>query len=191
MVTLIGPGGTGKTRLSLRVGELLRAEFAGGVFFVDLSTTGDPDLIPGAIAHAVGLREDARRPIRASLDDYLADRRVLLILDNFEQILGGAPLVADLLRAAPGLAVIATSREALHIRGEQEYPVPALAVPDIRRLPPLAELSRVRRRPAVRPTCPCESVPASTSTRRTRRPSRRSARGSTVCRSRSSSLPPG
>ena len=158
MVTLIGPGGTGKTRLGLRVGELLRAEFAGGVFFVDLSTTGDPDLIPGAIAHAVGLREDARRPIRASLDDYLADRRVLLILDNFEQILGGAPLVADLLRAAPGLAVIATSREALHIRGEQEYPVPALAVPDIRRLPPLAELSEydavrlfVQRARAIRP----------------------------------------
>jgi predicted ATPase/class 3 adenylate cyclase len=158
LVTLVGPGGTGKTRLSLRAGELLRPDFPGGVFFVDLSTTGDPDLIPGAIAHAIGLREDARRPIRASLEDYLADGRVLLILDNFEQILGGAPLVADLLRAAPGLAVIATSREALHLRGEQEYPVPALAIPDVRRLPPLAELSEydavglfVQRARAVRP----------------------------------------
>ncbi len=97
----------------------------------------DPDLIPVAIAHAIGLREDVRRPIRASLADYLADRRVLLVLDNFEQILRGATLVSDLLRGAPKLVIIATSREALHIRGEQEYPVPALAVPELGR-PPLA-----------------------------------------------------
>ena len=101
-MTLLGPGGTGKTRLSLRVAEVLRPRFAGGAFFVDLSTIDDPELIPAAIARALGVREDARRPIRASLETHLADLRLLLVLDNFEQILDGAPLVGDLLRTAPG-----------------------------------------------------------------------------------------
>ena len=130
LVTLTGPGGTGKTRLSLRVAEELRPEFPGGAFFVDLSPISDPGLIPTTIAQAIGLREDPKQPVAELLEAHLRDLRLLLVLDNFEQLVGGAPLVGRLLAAAPHLTVLATSREVLHLRGEQEYPVPPLGVPD-------------------------------------------------------------
>ena len=158
LVTLTGPGGTGKTRLSLRVAERLSAHYPGGVFFVDLSALTDPTLIPTTIAQAIGLREDPKRPVMETLELHLRDLRMLLLLDNFEQLLDGAPLVGSLLQAAPNLTVLATSREVLHLRGEQEYPLQTLEVPDPRTLASLGDLTGydaialfVERARAVRP----------------------------------------
>jgi predicted ATPase/class 3 adenylate cyclase len=158
LLTLSGPGGTGKTRLALQVAGQLRGEFGGGVFFVDLSPLTDPDLIPTTIAVALGVREQPDRPLLASLQAHLRDRRLLLVLDNFEQVQAGAALVPKLLEAAPELVILVTSREVLHVRGEQEYPVPPLAVPDLAALPAPDALARydavalfIRRAQAVRP----------------------------------------
>lgn len=141
LVTLTGPGGTGKTRLSLRVADSLRDAYPNGVFFVELATIMDPALIPATITQAIGLREDPGRPVIESLEAHLRDLRLLLILDNFEQLVSGATVVGRLLEAAPGLTVLTSSREALHLRGEQEYPVPPLGVPDPKSLPPAAAVS--------------------------------------------------
>ena len=141
LVTLTGPGGTGKTRLSLRVADSLRDAYPSGVFFVELATIMDPALIPATIAQAIGLREDPGRPVIESLEAHLRDVRLLLVLDNFEQLVSGATVVGRLLEAAPGLTVLTSSREALHLRGEQEYPVPPLGVPDPKSLPPAAAVS--------------------------------------------------
>ena len=158
LVTLSGPGGTGKTRLSLQVAAQLRAEFSGGAFFVDLSPISDPALIPTTIAVALGLREQPNHPLLESLQAHLRDLRLLLVLDNFEQVQAGAPLVGRLLEAAPQLSILVTSREVLHLRGEQEYPVPPLGLPDLAMLPPLEALSQydavalfIQRARAVRP----------------------------------------
>ncbi len=158
LVTLTGPGGAGKTRLSLRVAEQLRPEYPGGSFFVELAPIGDASLIPTTIAQAIGLREDPQRPVVELLEAHLRDRHLLLIADNFEQVVAGAPLVGRLLGAAPHLTVLASSREVLHLRGEQEYPVPSLGVPDTRALPPVEMLIRfdavalfIQRARAVRP----------------------------------------
>jgi predicted ATPase/class 3 adenylate cyclase len=132
LVTLTGPGGTGKTRLSLRVAELAADGYSGGAFFAELAPITDAGLIPTTIAQAVGLRVDPARPVIDSLEAHLRDLKVLLVLDNFEQVLDGAPLVGRLLQAAARLSVIATSRESLRVRGEQEYPVPPLGLPDPR-----------------------------------------------------------
>jgi predicted ATPase/class 3 adenylate cyclase len=142
LVTLTGPGGTGKTRLSLEVAARLRSQFSGGAFFVDLSTLTDPALIPTSIASALGVREEPDKPVLASLEQHLRDRHLLLVLDNFEQLQAGAALVGQLLAAAAGLNVIVTSREVLHIRGEQEYAVAPLGLPDLAALPPLDALSQ-------------------------------------------------
>ena len=158
LVTLTGPGGTGKTRLSLRVAEQLRPEYPGGAYFVDLAPISDSGLIATTIAQAIGLPEDPKRPVSESLESHLRDLHLLLVLDNFEQLIDGAPLVGRLLQAAPHLTVLASSREVLHLRGEQEYPVPPLGVPDPRALPPLESLARydavalfIQRARAVRP----------------------------------------
>src|SRR5439155_26141331 len=140
LLTLTGPGGTGKTRLSLRVAEEVRSEYPGGTFFVELAPITDPSLIPSTIAQAIGLREEPNRPVMETLKEYLRGRRVLLVLDNFEQVVAGAPVVGGLLAAAPLLTVITSSREVLRIAGEQEYPVPPLGLPDIAHLPPAATL---------------------------------------------------
>ncbi len=158
LVTLTGPGGTGKTRLSLHVAAQLAPEFSGGAFFVDLSPITDPTLIPTTVAMALGIHEKPDRPVMESLKDHLADRQLLLVLDNFEQVQKGAPMVAELLAAAPRLTAIATSREALHLRGEQEYPVPPLGLPDLAARPSLETISQydavtlfIQRAQAVRP----------------------------------------
>ena len=158
LLTLSGPGGTGKTRLALQVAAQLRGEFSGGAFFVDLSPLTDPDLIPTTIAVALGVREQPDRPLLVSLQAHLRDLRLLLVLDNFEQVQSGAALVPKLLEAAPELVIMVTSREVLHVRGEQEYQVPPLAVPDLADLPSLDALAEfdavalfIRRAQAVRP----------------------------------------
>lgn len=129
LVTLTGPGGTGKTRLSLEVGHRLHGQFADGAFFVDLAPITDPTLVMPTIAHTLGIREGGDRSPFDNLKDYLAGRETLLILDNLEQIVAVAPAVAQLLAAAPKIKLLATSRIPLHIRGEREYPLATLPVP--------------------------------------------------------------
>ena len=129
LLTLTGPGGTGKTRLSLQLAATVSDAYPDGVFFVPLEPIRDPLLVAGRIASVVGVVEGGARPIADSLTDWLRDRRVLLVLDNFEQVVAAAPIVADILRSAPGVKVVATSRAALHVSGEQEYPVSGLPAP--------------------------------------------------------------
>ncbi len=140
LLTLTGPGGTGKTRLSLQLASTVADAFPDGVFFVPLEPIRDPMLVPSRIANAVGVAETGTRPIADTLADWLRDRRLLLVLDNFEQVAAAAPLVGELLRMAPHIKVLVTSRAALRISGEQEYPVPGLPTP-----PDLSQLSGLDR----------------------------------------------
>jgi predicted ATPase/DNA-binding SARP family transcriptional activator len=130
LVTLTGAGGCGKTRLALQVAAGQLAAFTHGVFFVNLAPTRDPGLVASTIAQTLGLHESADRPFVESLKEHLREKQLLLLLDNFEQVLAAAPLVAELLAAAERLTVLVTSRAALRVRGEQEYEVPPLALPD-------------------------------------------------------------
>jgi predicted ATPase/DNA-binding CsgD family transcriptional regulator len=143
IVTLTGPGGTGKTRLSLEIAARLTAEYDGRVHWVSLAAVTEPSVVLTAIAQSLGIREDGDQPLAARIDAALADHRVLLVLDNFEQITSAAPIVASLLTSSPGAKALVTSRAALHIRGEHELPLPPLAVPDPRKLPPPDELATV------------------------------------------------
>lgn len=129
LVTLTGPGGTGKTRLSLQVAAASADEFPDGIFFVALETVREADLVAVRIGSEIGLAESPHRSVRDALVDWMAGKRVLLVLDNLEQVVSGGPVIADLLRAAPGLKVLATSRAPLRVSGEQEFPVPGLPVP--------------------------------------------------------------
>lgn len=129
LLTLTGPGGTGKTRLSLQLAARAAGDFPDGVFFVPLEPVRDPMLVPPRIAAAVGVAEGGIRPMADVLADWLRDKQLLLVLDNFEQVVAAAPIVADLLRAAPDIKAIVTSRAVLHVSGEQEYPVPGLPTP--------------------------------------------------------------
>ena len=129
LVTLTGPGGTGKTRLSLQVAGEMLAEFENGVFFIGLAPISDPDLVVGAIAQALGLQDVSGRPLIDSLTSFLKNRHLLLLLDNFEQIISAAPLVAGLLKECPTLSVLVTSREVLRLSGEFDYAVPVLTIP--------------------------------------------------------------
>ncbi len=133
LLTLTGPGGSGKTRLALRAAAELLETYADGVFFVDLAPITDPRLVPSSIADAVGARAEGLRPVLDTLREHLRDRELLLVLDNFEQVLVGASVVADLLDASPRLRVLVTSREPLHVTGEQELPVPPLELPETRK----------------------------------------------------------
>ena len=129
LLTLTGPGGTGKTRLSLQLAARASDDFPDGVFFVPLEPIRDPMLVAPRIATAVGVAEGGTRPVAESLADWLRDKRLLLVLDNFEQVISAASIVADLLRSAPDIKAIVTSRAVLHVSGEQEYPVPGLPTP--------------------------------------------------------------
>ena len=135
LMTLVGPPGAGKTRLSLALGAALQADFAHGVCFVPLAPIVDPDLVLSAIAQALHLHEVTGTSLAQTLHDFLRQKQVLLILDNFEQVVDAAPVVADLLSAAPGLKALVSSREALRLYGEYEFPVSPLAVPDVNHLP--------------------------------------------------------
>ncbi|MCC6174426.1 MAG: hypothetical protein IT305_03890 [Chloroflexi bacterium] len=129
LVTLTGPGGTGKTRLGLQVAAELIDQFDDGAVFVSLAPIRDPDLVAPTIGQALGIHEVGSRPVLESLTAFLGERRLLLLLDNFEQILPAAPGVAVLLATCPGLKVLVTSRAPLHLRGEREFPVSPLAFP--------------------------------------------------------------
>lgn len=142
LVTLTGPGGTGKTRLSLKVASQQIDRFTDGIFFVALAPISDPDLVASTIAQTLKLLEEPGRPILETLEGHLKDKEMLLVLDNFEQVTAAGPAASRLLVSATDLKMLVTSREMLHVSGEQEYPVPPLALPDFRHLPPLEALSQ-------------------------------------------------
>jgi predicted ATPase/class 3 adenylate cyclase len=129
LVTLTGPGGAGKTSLATECARAVADRFADGAWFVALDAISDPDVVASAISSALGLREAVDRPAEEQLRDNLAHRELLLLLDNFEQLLPASSLVGVILRAAPGVRVLATSRAPLHLEAEQVYPVSPLPVP--------------------------------------------------------------
>src|SRR6266567_2836174 len=135
LVTLTGIGGVGKTRLSLQVATDLLDDFADGVCFVPLAPISDPDLVVPTIAQALGIKEIGERLLLDLLKAYIQDKRLLLLLDNFEQVLPAVPELSNLLADCPQLKMLVTSRAVLHIRGEHEFPVPPLALPDLTHLP--------------------------------------------------------
>jgi non-specific serine/threonine protein kinase len=141
LLTLTGVGGTGKTRLSLRVAADVVNQVPDGVWFVDLAPLSDPALVPQVVASSLGVREEPMRPIIATLTEYVCDKQVLLILDNCEHLIEACAHFTDgILHSAPNMKILATSREALGIGGEATYPVPTLPVPPERAS--LAELSQ-------------------------------------------------
>jgi predicted ATPase len=142
LLTLTGPGGTGKTRLSLQVAADALDDFDDGVFFVPLAPVADPSILVSTIAQVLGLREAAGRPMLESLQEYLTNKRLLLVLDNFEHLVTAAAGVGDLLAAVPSLKVLVTSRAVLRLYGEHEYQVPPLRLPDPEHLPTLERLTQ-------------------------------------------------
>lgn len=142
LLTLTGPPGIGKTRLGMQVATELLYKFQDGVFFVGLAAIRDPDLVAGTINQILGLRPGGgNRPAFDALAEHLKDKQMLLLLDNLEQVIEAAPLIVDLLERCPSVRVLATSREILHVRGEQQFVVPPLKLPDLTRLPSIEALS--------------------------------------------------
>jgi predicted ATPase/class 3 adenylate cyclase/Tfp pilus assembly protein PilF len=169
LLTLTGPGGTGKTRVALQAAADLLEDFTDGAFLASLATLTEAELFFSAVAETLGVKETGDQPLKETLKDYLGERRLLLVLDNFEQVLGAAPAVSELLAGAPGLKVLATSRAPLGLYGEHEFPVPPLDMPDLKRRPTLERLTQyeavglfVERARAVRPDFAItnESAPA-------------------------------
>ena len=130
VLTLTGPGGSGKTRLAIEAANALAEDLADGAFFVGLDAIRDPALLLPAIAEAVAVKESGDRSLPESLAERLAGRQALLVVDNFEQLAEAAPALSDVLEAAPGLSFLVTSRSALRISGEQEYPLDPLGLED-------------------------------------------------------------
>jgi len=161
LVTVTGPGGIGKSRLAVEVASGLVERFPGGIQFVPLSSLRDPDLIASVIVQTLGIREAGGQSPFEILKKHLQDSSrapMLLLLDNFEHLVQAAPTVAELLATGPNLKILVTSRAALHLYGEHEFPVPPLALPDSRSLPPVEALSQypavalfVQRAAAVKP----------------------------------------
>jgi len=157
-VTLTGPGGTGKTRLALQVAVSLKDNFPDGVYFAALAPFTDSNLLASSIAMTLGILENPTRPVVDSLKDSLHPKQMLLVLDNFEQIVAAVPVLAALLAACARLKVLVTSRVVLHLSGEHEYPVPPLKLPAPGPLPGPEALERypaialfVQRARAVKP----------------------------------------
>jgi predicted ATPase len=142
LLTLTGPGGTGKTRLALRLAEDVLDQFPEGIWLVELAPLADPALIVQTIATALGVREEPSRALLATLTAYLRDKQLLLVLDNCEHLIDACAQLADtLLRACPHLRLLVSSREPLGIAGEAFFRVPALPTPDPHQLPPLDQLA--------------------------------------------------
>ena len=142
LLTLTGPGGVGKTRMALQVAAELREVFPDGVYFVNLAPIRDPRFVVPTIAQALDLKEIAEQPLLDLLKAFLQGQQLLLLLDNFEQVVSAAIEVAELLAACPQLKVLVTSRMVLHVQAEQEFAVPPLSVPDPRHLPDVVALSQ-------------------------------------------------
>lgn len=140
LVTLTGPGGVGKTTLALGIARVVASEYADGAHFIPIASIADPELVLPAIASTLGLRGDATPE---TLGEEIGERDLLLILDNFEQVADAAPLISALLRAAPGIQVMITSRSLLRVSGEHHVQVVPLAAPALSRLPALPELRSI------------------------------------------------
>jgi predicted ATPase/DNA-binding CsgD family transcriptional regulator len=141
LITLTGPGGSGKTRLALAVASEVVEDFGDGTWLVELAPLSDPDLVPHAVAQALSVREAQGRPLIGVLLEHLESRRALIVLDNCEHLIDACATLADtLLRSCPKVRILATSREALGIAGERTWPVPPLSSPDYHNLPPVEEL---------------------------------------------------
>ncbi len=138
LLTLVGPPGTGKTRLSLRVARELNDHFRDGVYFVSLAPVSDAELVMNAVTSTLGISEPKGQPVVETLKRHLRENDMLLVMDNFEHVLAAAPQVADLLAACSRLKALATSREPLHLYGEQEYAVQPLELPDAEHVDPQA-----------------------------------------------------
>lgn len=143
LLTLTGPGGVGKTRLAIQVARQHQESFAAGIVFVMLAPISDYSIVGLTIAHALGLRLTGAASLEDSLKLYLREKHLLLVLDNFEHVLPAGPFVAGVLAACPVLKVLVTSRAALNLSGEREYPVPPLALPDVKTQHSIAELEQV------------------------------------------------
>lgn len=141
LLTFTGPGGTGKTRLSLQVAAAASDRYPDGVWFIPLEAVRDPGLVAPTIARTLGITGNEARPPLDTLVDAIGDRRILFVLDNFEQVVAAGPVVADLLRRCPQVTCLVTTRIALHVSGEQEFPVPGLPAP-----PDTSRLSEAERR---------------------------------------------
>jgi predicted ATPase/serine/threonine protein kinase len=145
LVTLTGPGGIGKTRLALQVATEIAGQFPAGVTFVPLAAVREPGLIASAIAQALLVGELGNQSPQESLKEYVGGltQPMLLLLDNFEHLVSAAPVIAQVLTSGPQLKVVVTSQAPLHVYGEHEFPVPPLALPNPKLIPPLQELSRL------------------------------------------------
>jgi predicted ATPase/serine/threonine protein kinase len=135
LVTMTGIGGTGKTTLSRAVAGRMLPQFGDGVFFIEMADVSRPEVVPSTIAQPLGVKEEGGRPVLDLLKDHLADKRMLIVIDNFEQVVDAAPQIAELLNAAERLKVMVTSRELLRLTAEVEYPVPPLNVPEANSAP--------------------------------------------------------
>ncbi|MHB8597197.1 MAG: tetratricopeptide repeat protein [Ktedonobacteraceae bacterium] len=143
LLTLTGPGGVGKTRLALHIATNLLHDFADGIYFVPLAPIRDPQFVIPTIAKALGVQESADQPLLEHLTTALTEKHLLLLLDNFEQIVSAAPVLTTLLETCPSVYMLVTSREVLRVRGEQEFIVPPLALPDLKLAPTTEALSEV------------------------------------------------
>ena len=141
LVTLTGPGGSGKTRLCIAVAAEVAGAYPDGVYFVPLAPVRDPDLVPSTIVQSIGLQDARDVPLMEHLISQLRERQLLIVLDNFEHLLAGAPVLTRLLRETSAVRILVSSRSPLHVAGEQECPVPPLAVPGLDARPVAASLA--------------------------------------------------
>jgi predicted ATPase len=141
LVTLTGPGGSGKTRLCIAVAAEVAGDYPDGVYFVPLAPVRDPGLVPSTIVQSIGLQDARDVPLIEHLISQLRERQLLLVIDNFEHLLAGTPVVTRLLRETSAVRILVSSRSPLHVSGEQECPVPPLAVPGMDARPTAASLA--------------------------------------------------
>jgi len=158
LITLTGPGGIGKTSLALRIAITLQEDFIDGIYFVSLASINDPLLVIPTIVQALGIQENENLSSLDRLKQALQEKHMLLLLDNFEQVVMAAPHLPDLLSACPHAVLLVTSRTILHVHGEYDFPVPPLALPDLARLPDCETLAQcasialfLQRTKAIRP----------------------------------------